>query len=87
MRGGIYFRPSNEDLLPGPRLGKMPLGVNPSVKSRIETAVAASKTGETAGRERISLFVACGEVQFEPIESVRKIPLSERSTLWRKSSK
>jgi hypothetical protein len=39
MRGGIYFHPSNEDLLLGPRLRKMPLGLKLSVKSRIETAV------------------------------------------------
>jgi hypothetical protein len=41
MRDGICFHPCDEDLSPGARLRKMTLGVNASVKSRIETAVTA----------------------------------------------
>jgi hypothetical protein len=41
MSSGIFFHPTNQDLSVGPRLGKMPLDLDLSVKGRIETAVAA----------------------------------------------
>ena len=56
MRGGIYFRPDNEGLLQGARLGKMPLGLKLSIKSRIESAVACASRSDP--REIVSLVLA-----------------------------